>query len=103
MKNLNLAELRTHNLLRAEQIIKEEKVTEFKHTENVAKELTELVFTILKLPKGKAVNEIANVIIYLDMIANHYNADLSEIIVETFNKQSEKYDLNSYLYLSETI
>lgn len=61
--------------------------------------MTELIVSIVKLPPEKAVNEIANVIIYLDMIANHYNADLSEIIVETFNKQSEKYNLNSFLCL----
>jgi NTP pyrophosphatase (non-canonical NTP hydrolase) len=46
------------------------------------------------LHKSDIKKEIADVLIYLDLIANEYDFDLGECVIEKFNEVSEKYGSN---------
>lgn len=104
MEKLTFSRLREANKLRRAEIhIAAKKYSKLEWAACLCGEAGELANFIKKdsrinyegdVHKSEISKEIADCLIYLDLIANEYNINLEECVIEKFNEVSEKYGSN---------
>jgi NTP pyrophosphatase (non-canonical NTP hydrolase) len=109
MRMLTLDDLRDANYTRQKEWDSEHQLTEEYFGNALAGEVGEACNVVKKLARqrmglvgSKASTEdlgeeLADVIIYADLLAQHYNIDIAEAVRRKFNKTSEKYNLKTRL------
>lgn len=95
MRNLTFKELKEANTKRNITLFGPDKWIPEQYGNAIAGEVGELCNKIKKLAQGREISqeeieeEIADIVIYADLIATKFNTTLEKCIVEKFNKKSE--------------